>query len=132
MVVNQWYQRQIQALLGAAGGMFGPIASGLAGLGGAVTQITSRTTAVTLNKLCGSITLVSAAGSTAAASFTVNNSKVNAGDVVMICQKSGTDKYSVGASAVADGSFQITSQTRSGTTTEQPVFNFIVFKATAS
>ena len=44
------------------------------GAGGAVTQITSRTTGVTLDKTTGSITLVRAAGSPTLASFTVTNS----------------------------------------------------------
>jgi hypothetical protein len=97
--------------------------------GGAVEQASSRTTGVTLNTLCGRITLVSAAGSTTAASFTVTNSEVAATDVVVVCQKSGTDKYDLSVTAVADGSFQITSRTYSGTTTEQPVFQFAVIKA---
>lgn len=102
------------------------------GAGGAVEQGTSRTTTVVLNKTCGAITLFSAAGSTTAASFTVTNSTVAATDTIVICQKSGTDKYIVSASAVADGSFEVTFRTFSGTTTEQPVFNFAVFKAKAA
>lgn len=98
------------------------------GAGGAVTQATSRTTGVTLNKVAGAITLVSAAGSTTAASFTVTNSAVGANDVVLVSQKSGTDKYRVAVTAVAAGSFEITFNTISGTTTEQPVFNFVVLK----
>lgn len=97
--------------------------------GTAVEQITSRTTGVTVNDVSGQITLVSAAGSTTAASFTVTNSKVSAGDVVVVCQKSGTDKYDLSVSAVAAGSFEITSRTYAGITTEQPVFNFVVIKA---
>lgn len=100
--------------------------------GGAVTQATSRTTGVTLNKPCGSITLVSAAGSTTPATFTVNNSLVEATDTVIVCQKSGTDKYDLSVSAVGAGSFAITFNTKSGTTTEQPVFNFAVIKAVAA
>jgi len=100
--------------------------------GGAVEQASSRTTGVTLNALCGSITLVSAAGSTTAASFTVTNSEVAATDVIIVNQKSGTDKYDIGVGAVAAGSFVITSRTYAGTTTEQPVFNFAVIKAAAS
>lgn len=96
--------------------------------GGAVEQASSRTTGVTLNALSGAITLVSAAGSTTAASFTVTNSEVDATDVVVICQKSGTDKYDIGVD-VGDGSFIVTSRTFAGTTTEQPVFNFAVIKA---
>lgn len=130
--VNQWLQKQLQALLTNVGGAFGAFVNGGASLGGAVTQITSRTTAVTLNKMCGAVTLVSAAGSTTAASFTVNNSLVNTGDVIALSQKSGTDKYDACVSAVADGSFQITSRTFAGTTTEQPVFNFVVMKALAA
>lgn len=131
MTVNQWFQRQLAMLLASTGGMFGA-ASGIASGGGAVTQGTSRTTGVTLNKLCGAITLVSAAGSTTAASFTVTNDKVKATDTIILNQQSGTDKYDLSVSAVANGSFQITSRTYSGTTTEQPVFNFSVIKAAAS
>jgi hypothetical protein len=103
-----------------------------AGGGGAVTQITGRTTGVTLNANSGAITLVSAAGSTTPASFTVTNSKVAATDTIMLVQKSGTDLYSLSVTAVAAGSFQVTFNTKSGTTTEQPVINFAVLKGAAS
>ena len=99
------------------------------GSGGAVTQATSRTTGVTLNKTNGAITLVSAAGSTSWQSFTVTNSTVAASDVVHVCQKSGTDLYEIHVTAVAAGSFRISYKTTGGTTTEQPVFNFAVIKA---
>ena len=102
------------------------------GAGGTVTQITSRTTGVTINKISGSITLVSAAGSASYASFTVTNSTVAATDVIIVNQKSGADKYETWISNVADGSFQITFADNSGTTTEQPVFNFAVIKAVAA
>ena len=102
------------------------------GAGGAVEQTTGRTTGVTLNKTCGAITLVSAAGSTSAFSFTVTNSTVAATDTVRVCQKSGTDKYIILVTAVAAGSFEITAYTTGGTTTEQPVFSFAVIKAVAA
>lgn len=102
------------------------------GAGGAVTQATSRTTGVTLNKVCGSITLVSAAGTATWQSFTVTNSAVAATDVVRVVQKSGTDKNMIHVTAVAAGSFEITFATTGGTTTEQPVFNFAVLKAVAA
>lgn len=102
------------------------------GGGGAVTQATSRTTGVTLNTLAGAITLVSAAGSTTPASLTVTNSQVGANDVPMVVQKSGTDAYSISVTAVAAGSFVITFNTKSGTTTEQPVFSFVILKGAAS
>ena len=99
------------------------------GSGGTVTQATSRTTGVTLNKTNGAITLVSAAGSTSWQSFTVTNSTVAATDVVHVSQKSGTDLYEIHVTAVAAGSFRISFKTTAGTTTEQPVFNFAVIKA---
>jgi hypothetical protein len=102
------------------------------GAGSAVTQVTSRTTGVTVNAACGAITLVSDAGTTTPASFTVTNSSVDATDVVILSQKSGTDKYVLLVTAVAAGSFEITAYTTGGTTTEQPVINFAVIKAVAA
>jgi len=102
------------------------------GSGGAVTQATSRTTGVTLNKTNGAITLVSAAGTATWQSFTVTNSTVAATDVVILSQKSGTDLYMMHVTAVAAGSFRISFATTGGTTTEQPVFNFAVIKAVAA
>jgi hypothetical protein len=99
------------------------------GVGGTVTQATSRTTGVTLNKICGAITLVSAAGSATYQTFTVTNSTVAATDTIIVNQKSGTDKNIILVTNVAAGSFQITFATTGGTTTEQPVFNFAVIKA---
>lgn len=96
--------------------------------GGTVTQASSRTTGVTLNKATGAITLVSAAGSATPATFTVTNSTVAAVDVPLVVQKSGTDLYHINVTAVAAGSFNITFFTTGGTTTEQPVFNFVILK----
>jgi hypothetical protein len=102
------------------------------GAGGTVTQGSSRTTGVTLNKTSGAITLFSAAGSATAATFTVTNSTVAATDVIILNQKSGTDLYDLMVTAVAAGSFNITFRTTGGTTTEQPVFNFAVIKGVAA
>ena len=102
------------------------------GAGGTITQATSRTTGVTLNKTTGAITLFSAAGSATAATFTVTNSTVAATDVIILNQKSGTDLYDLMVTAVAAGSFNITFRTTGGTTTETPVFNFAVIKAVAA
>ena len=102
------------------------------GAGGTVTQATSRTTSVTLNKTTGAITLFSAAGSATAATFTVTNSTVAATDVIILNQKSGTDLYDLMVTAVAAGSFNLTFRTTGGTTTETPVFNFAVIKGVAA
>jgi hypothetical protein len=103
-----------------------------AGAGGAVTQLTSRATGVTLNKLTGAITLVSAAGSTTPFTFTVTNSTVAATDTVVMNCKSATDLWEIFVTAVSAGSFKVTAFTTGGTTVEQPVFNFTVIKGAAS
>lgn len=94
-----------------------------------VTQITSRTTGVTINSPVGQITLISAANSATPSTFTVTNSFVAAEDVVNISQASGTDPRSIDITAVGAGTFNVTSASISGTTTESPVYNFTVEKA---
>jgi len=102
------------------------------GAGGTVSQATSRTTGVTINKVSGTITLTSAAGSTTPATFTVTNSAVAATDVIVLSQKSGTDLYHLLVTAVGAGSFNITAFTTGGTTIETPEINFAVIKAVAA
>ncbi len=102
------------------------------GAGCAIAQTTTRTTGVTCNGASGAITLVSAAGSATPATFTVTNSSVAATDTVRVSEKSGTDLYEIFVTAVGAGSFNITSFTTGGTTTETPVFNFSVIKGSAS
>ncbi len=104
----------------------------MAGAGGTVTQATSRTTGVTLNKASGAITLVSAAGSTSWQSFTLTNSTIAAADGVVVTQRSGTDLYEIHVTAKAAGSCRISFRTTGGTTTEQPVFDFQVIKGATS
>ena len=103
-----------------------------AGAGGTVTQGTSRTTGVTLNKRSGAITLYTTAGSATYASFTVTNSLVSATDVIIVNCKSGTNVYHPFVSAVADGSFRITFNAVSGTASDAPVFNFVVVEGVAA
>jgi hypothetical protein len=102
------------------------------GAGGAVTQLTSRTTGVTLNTVAGAITLFTAAGSATWQSFTVTNSAVAATDTIIVNQRSGTDLYMMHVTAVGAGSFRISFATTGGTTSEAPVFNFSVIKAVSS
>jgi len=99
------------------------------GSGGAVTQITSRATGVTLNKTNGAITMFSAAGSAVAATFTVTNSTVAATDTVILSVKSSTNVYLMFVTAVAAGNFNVTFQTTGGVSTDAPVINFAVIKA---
>lgn len=103
------------------------------GAGGSVTQITSRTTGVTINKVSGAITLVSAAGSTSWQALNVTNSAVGINDTVQVTPQIGfTDLHLVEVSKVGNGLFQIIFKTTGGTTTEAPIFNFSVIKGTSS
>jgi len=110
------------------------LANGLGGLGygtgagGAVTQITSRATAVTLNKPSGQITMFSAAGSATWNSFTFNNSVVTANDTIVLTQTGGTNNY-VFAAKVAAGVVTISFQTTGGVATDAPIINFSVIRA---
>lgn len=99
------------------------------GSGGTVTQVTSRTTGVTLNKINGSITLVSAAGTTAWQTFVVTNSTVASTDTVVVSQATGVDLYQIFVTDINNGNFQLSFATTGGTTVEQPSFNFAVIKA---
>jgi hypothetical protein len=103
------------------------------GAGGAVTQLTSKTTAVTLNAICGQITTVNtslAAGAEAA--FTLNNTAIEANDVVIVNIKSGATAgaYLVSVGAVAAGSCSITlSNASAGALAEAVVLQFAVIKS---
>lgn len=99
------------------------------GSGSTVTQGTSRTTGVTINAVSGSITLFSAAGSAVYQDFTVTNSTVGINDIIIINQRSGTDRYVIEITNIAAGSFRVTFATTGGTTVEAPVFNYCIIKA---
>jgi hypothetical protein len=103
------------------------------GSGGVVTQITSRTTGVTLNKPSGQITMFTAAGSATPAVFTVTNSVVSANDVVILSIKSGaTNSYVTQVQSVGAGSFVIQFHAQTGTASDTPVITFAVIKAASS
>ena len=106
------------------------------GLGGAVTQETSKATGVTLNKVAGAITTDDAELAGAAeVSFVVTNSLVAATDVPVVAIKSAsgsTGVYVASVSAVAAGSFTITLSNLGATASETLVINFAVIKAAAS
>lgn len=106
------------------------------GAGGTVTQATSRTTGVTLNKICGEITLVAAGISGHEADeFTLTNSTIGANDVVVVCIKSGaggaTRKYyHTQVTAVSAGSCVISvgNIDNGSIASETPVLSFVVIK----
>lgn len=113
------------------------------GAGGAQTQGTSRTNGVTLNAICGQITLFAASiPGHEADEFVLTNSAIEAGDVVVVSIKSGlaagTAKYyRVGVTAVAAGSCTISvgnidNGTIPAAGTDSPVLSFAVIKAVAA
>ncbi len=106
------------------------------GAGGTVTQATSKSTGVTLNKITGAITMNNAnitAGSEV--SFTVTNSTVDTTDAVIVNHASaGTaGSYGVFAHSIASGSFAITVTNLSGSTLgEAIVIRFTVIKGVSA
>ena len=103
--------------------------------GGAVTQLTSKSTGVTLNQPCGAITMHNASlAGDAEVTFTVTNSEVAATHVVMVSVKSGasTGLYLAFVSATAAGSFDVTVSNVGSTAGEAVVLNYAVIKASAS
>lgn len=106
------------------------------GAGGTVTQLTSKATGVTLNKLAGQITTHNAALAAAAeVTFVVTNSTVAAVDVPCVAHASGgtAGAYNIQVSLVAAGSFRVTIGNMSaGSLTEAIVINFVIIKGASS
>jgi hypothetical protein len=106
------------------------------GAGGAVTQATSKATGVTLNTVCGAITMQAAALAAAAkVSFVVTDSAVAATDTVIVSVASGgtANAYRAAVTAVAAGSFTVTVENiTAGSLSEAPVINFSVVKSVAA
>ncbi len=107
-----------------------------AGFGGAVTQLTSKSTGVTLNAKAGVITMQAASLATVTdVSFTLTNSAISATDVVICNQGSGgtSGAYFCRCITVADGSCVIRVQnTTGGTLSEALTINFVVIDAVNS
>lgn len=104
------------------------------GAGGTVTQLTNRTTGVTLNKICGSITTNNTSlAALAAATFTVTNILVGINDVIILNKRSGATNVKTHClvTAVAAGSFNITVHNVDAATAETGaiVINFSIIKA---
>jgi hypothetical protein len=102
------------------------------GSGGAVTQATSKATGVTLNKSTGQITLNAAAlaGDTTV-SFTLTNSIIEAGDILILNHISGgtAGSYLLNAqSATGSASINVRNIT-TGSLSEAIVIAFAVIKA---
>lgn len=107
------------------------------GAGGAVTQITNRSTGVTSSTLAGQITTdTTSLAAGAAATFTVTNTTVAIGDVVAVSIQSGvtTVQTNVRVTTVAAGSFAITVENNHASTAETGaiIINYAVVKSVAA
>lgn len=101
-----------------------------AGQGGAVTQATNKSTAVTLDKLAGRITMHNAAlGAGASVTFTLNNSLIDADDLIVV-QQAGWASYRVEAWANNAGSAVVrVTNVSGGSLSEAVVLNFAILKS---
>jgi hypothetical protein len=97
---------------------------------GTVTQLTDKTTAVTLNKSMGRITMANAAlaGNTAV-SFTMNNSLISTNDTIIVNISGGatTGAYTTYVTSMTAGSAILTLRNLTGTSySEAVILNFSV------
>ena len=95
---------------------------------GTVTQATSKSTAVTLNKSAGQITMNNAAlAGTTNVTFTLNNSFISANDIIILNIASGATagSYNCWVSGLSAGAVSITVRNISGgSLSEAVVINF--------
>ena len=114
-----------------------PFGYGGSGTGGAVTQATSKSTGVTLNKLCGQITMNNATlNRVTSVTFTLTNSFIDTTDVVVVNIASGATAgaYTITVEVIAAGSCNISLHNLlTGTDlSEAVVLNFAVIKGVNS
>jgi len=101
---------------------------------GVVTQLTSKSTGVTLNTSAGRITMNNAAlAAGAAVSFVLTNSLISANDTIIVCVSSNTTGSAAGAyttyvSYLATGSALITLRNLTAATSysEAVIINFAI------
>jgi len=103
------------------------------GSGGTVTQLTSKATAVTLNKTNGQITMNNAAlAAGAVTGFQLNNTNIAATDMVRVTANwpTGSQSYEVWVGSTQAGNCAINVRNRSvGSLSEALVINFAIIKA---
>lgn len=111
-----------------------PFGYGGSGTGGTVTQLTNKSTGVTLNKLCGQITMNNATlNRNTSVSFTLTNSFIDTTDVVVVNIASGATAgaYVVTVEVIAAGSCNISLHNNASGVdySEAVVLNFAIIKA---
>lgn len=105
-----------------------------AGSGGAVTQTTSKSTTVTLNKASGQITMNSAAlAAGATVTFAVSNSLVGGNDVVFVNALGGNNNYRVETASTSGGGFSVrVTNVTGGSLSEALPIQFVLMKGATS
>lgn len=106
------------------------------GTGGTISQSGSKTSAVTFNRACGTITMASGSmNSGDEVSFTVNNTFVDDTDVVLMSIKSGgtAGAYLAQCDQVNNNSFRVTVTNISNSTLNEALaLNFIIVKSVSA
>ncbi len=106
------------------------------GAGGTVTQSTSKSTTVSLDTMCGSITMNAASlAANTGVVFTLSNTSIVATDIVIVIIKSGgsANSYSVGVESVSTSSCNIRLKNDSGgALAEAIILTFYISKAVTS
>lgn len=101
---------------------------------GTVTQLTDKSTAVTLNKSAGTVTMNAAAlGATTSVNFVLNNNLISVGDAVIVSFVSGAatpGTYTLWVTALTAGAVTLTLRNiTAGILSEAVVFNFVIVHA---
>jgi len=102
------------------------------GDGVSVTQLTSKSTPVTLNKPCGIITLNNAAlAAGASVQFTLNNTLINPSDLLVVNVGGGASiaNYNLHASAGVGAAYIVVKNISAGSLSEAILVRFAVIKA---
>jgi hypothetical protein len=103
----------------------------ITGEGGVVTQATSKSTGVTLNKKCGEITLNGAALAAATiVSFTLTNTAIGANDLLVLNHSSGgtAGAYTLNAQCASGSASINVRNATAGSLSEAIVIRFAVIK----
>ena len=103
------------------------------GAGSIVAQTGSRTNGVTINAVCGGISVFTAAGSMSGFStFQVQNDRVTVNDVIILTTTQASNQYVAFAHSITNGSFYISFYSISGTAVDFTIINFAVIRAVTS
>ena len=104
------------------------------GAGGAVTQATSKSTAVTLNKPCGRVTMnAEALAAGASVTFSVSSTLVASTDTVLLSSPAFGLSYRLECASVASGLFYVrVTNITGGSLSEAVVINFAIIKGATS